>query len=61
VEGLNPSASTTIIITGSSQEFQKVTTVSSSYSFNVKMLSPGIYFVRIIENKKTTNLKFIKQ
>ncbi|CAN5739445.1 hypothetical protein BH10BAC2_BH10BAC2_35280 [soil metagenome] len=62
VQGLNTSAITTISITDlSGKIIQKTNAVKGQYTFNVKMLPAGIYYVSIVENNKVTNHKFIKQ
>ena len=62
VEGLNKSASTTISISDlSGKMIQRATAVNGNYTLNVKELPAGMYYISVVENKKITNLKFIKR
>jgi len=61
IEGLSSTSTKTIsIIDIKGKKLQQITTANSSYSFNVKQLSSGVYFARIDDGDKTTTLKFIK-
>ena len=61
IEGLSSSSRTISILDAKGKLLQQTTTANRSYSFNVKQLSTGMYFIRIDEGGKTNTLKFIKE
>jgi hypothetical protein len=40
---------------------QQAVTANNNFAFNVNQLSAGMYFIKIIDQEKTTTLKFIKE
>jgi hypothetical protein len=62
LQGLNINSSTKLSIVNLAGAVLAQTTVAgSSYSWNIKQLPSGNYYLRIEENKKITTLKFIKE
>ncbi|MGI8951009.1 MAG: TolB family protein [Chitinophagaceae bacterium] len=62
IEGLNSSAPSTIsIINISGNIVKQITVENNNYLFDVGSLAAGTYRVSIEQNKKTTNLKFLKE
>jgi uncharacterized delta-60 repeat protein len=60
IEGLSSSPKTISIIDVNGKLVQQISTADRNYSFNIKQLSAGIYFVRVDDGEKTATLKFIK-
>ncbi len=62
VEGLNPLINTTLsIIDGSGKIIQQLNTTSRSYTYNLQKLNAGNYYLKIVEDKKITTFKFMKE
>jgi uncharacterized repeat protein (TIGR01451 family) len=62
LEGLQPNTQTTISIIGlQGSVLAKATTTNSSYTWNIKQLPSGTYYVRIEADKNVSALKFVKE
>ena len=61
VEGLSAINTNLSIVDMQGKEVIKVTATSQTITINVKQLSPGVYYLRIVTDEKVTTLKFLKQ
>ena len=62
LEGLTPNIKTNISIIGlQGSVLAKTTANNSTYSWNIKQLPAGTYYVRIEAGKNVTTLKFVKE
>lgn len=62
ITGLNSSVPATIsIINISGNIVKKITLQNTNYLCDVSRLTPGTYYISIVEDKKITNLKFVKE
>ena len=62
LEGLNANTKTTIsIIDLQGNTLAKAFTTNSTYTWNIKQLPAGNYYVRIEADKKITTMKFVKE
>lgn len=62
ITGLNPFAAATIsIINFSGNVIKKTIAKDNNYFIDVSNLPAGMYYIRVEENKKITNLKFVKE
>ncbi|HEY6978326.1 MAG TPA: T9SS type A sorting domain-containing protein [Chitinophagaceae bacterium] len=62
LEGLNANSMTKIsIISVQGSAFAKTTTSTSTYTWNIKQLPAGTYYVKIESDKNVTTLKFVKE
>jgi uncharacterized delta-60 repeat protein len=62
ITGLNKNSTTTISIIGlQGSVLAKTTTTNSSYTWNVKQLPAGSYYVRIEADKNVSTLRFVKE
>jgi len=61
IKGLGAAQSNTLIITDQKgNTIEKLIVNSASYSLDIKDLSKGFYFIKVIGNDKTSTIKFVK-
>jgi len=61
LEGLNANMKTTISIIGlQGGILARVIASGSTFTWNIKQLQPGTYFVRVESDKNVSILKFVK-
>lgn len=62
INNLDPSVTSVLSIRNiSGKMLLQATATQKNYLWNIKALPPGIYYLRIVTNKKITDLKFIKK
>ena len=62
IDGLKEGERSDLFITDvNGKKVAIASTTQSTYKFNTKNLSNGIYYITVIENEKTLKRKFIKQ
>jgi uncharacterized delta-60 repeat protein len=61
IQNLSSSTKTISIFDLRGKILQQVATANNSYTLNVSQLPAGMYFVKVIDDRKTTTLKFIKE
>ena len=62
LQGLNANIKTTISVIGlQGGVLAKTTTTNSNYTWNIKQLPAGNYYVRIESDKNVSFLKFVKE
>ncbi len=62
IDGLQATDTKTIsLVDAAGKVLQRAVTQNTGYSFNVKQLAAGLYYIRINSNNNLTTLRFIKQ
>jgi uncharacterized delta-60 repeat protein len=61
LQHLSSSTKTISIVDLKGKVLQQAVTADNNFSFNVSQLSAGMYFIKIIDDRKTTTLKFLKE